>query len=114
MAVTFNSADIRVKMLALARDYDELARLAEGLEDEERKTDGRFRHFAFSLDNRGDGDETETDRSRAQEDHAQVAGGQRHEVRYESMKTGRSAKAVKRAVKRVGNSRKKVGRRPAK
>jgi hypothetical protein len=54
----------------------------------------------------------QTARGRKQ-DRARVAGGQRYEVRYESKKTGRSAKAVKRAIKRVGNSRKKVERRLA-
>jgi hypothetical protein len=39
-----------------------------------------------------------------------VAGGQDYGVRYESRKTGRSAAAVKKAVKKVGNSRKRVGR----
>jgi len=37
-----------------------------------------------------------------------VAGGQDHEVRYESSKTGQPKAAVKEAVKSVGNSRKKV------
>jgi hypothetical protein len=52
----------------------------------------------------------QTARGRKQ-DRARVAGGQRHEVGYESRKTGRSSKEVKRAVKRVGNSRRKVERR---
>jgi Protein of unknown function (DUF3606) len=51
-----------------------------------------------------------TSRGRKQ-DRARVAGGQRHEVRYESKKTGRSAASVKKAVKRVGNSRRRVERR---
>jgi Protein of unknown function (DUF3606) len=42
---------------------------------------------------------------------AKVAGGQKHEVGYEAKKTGRSASAVKKAVKKVGNSRKKVEKR---
>lgn len=33
-----------------------------------------------------------------------------HEVRYEAKKTGRSKQAVKRAVKKVGNSRRNVER----
>jgi hypothetical protein len=41
------------------------------------------------------------------QDRARVAGGQKHEVRYEARKTGRSA----RAVKKVGNSRKKIEQR---
>jgi hypothetical protein len=52
----------------------------------------------------------QTARGRKQ-DRARVAGKQRHEVSYESKKTGRSATAVKKAVKKVGNSRKKVERR---
>jgi Protein of unknown function (DUF3606) len=45
------------------------------------------------------------------QDHVRVAGKQRHEVSYESKKTGRPAAAVKKAVKKVGNSRKKVEKR---
>lgn len=44
------------------------------------------------------------------QDRARVAGGQRHEVSYTTKKTSKSAKAVKKTVKRVGNSRKKVER----
>ena len=51
-----------------------------------------------------------TARGRKQ-DRARVAGGQDYEVRYESKKTGRSASAVKKAVKKVGNSRKRVEKR---
>jgi hypothetical protein len=40
-----------------------------------------------------------------------VASGQKYEVRYESKKTGRSASAVKKAVKKVGNARKRVEKR---
>jgi Protein of unknown function (DUF3606) len=50
-----------------------------------------------------------TARGRKQ-DRARVAGAQRYEVRYESGKTRRSGAAVKKAVKKVGNSRKKVER----
>ena len=46
-------------------------------------------------------------RGRAQ-DRARVAGGQDYEVRYEAKKDRQSASAVKKAVKKVGNSRKKV------
>ncbi|MBV9562933.1 MAG: DUF3606 domain-containing protein [Bradyrhizobium sp.] len=46
-------------------------------------------------------------------DRAKVAGGQKHEVRYEAKKTGRSASAVKKAVKKAGNSRKRVEKRLA-
>ena len=49
----------------------------------------------------------QTKRGRAQ-DRAKVAGGQKHEVRYEAEKTGASRGEVKAAVKAVGNSRKKV------
>jgi hypothetical protein len=45
------------------------------------------------------------------QDRARVAGGQYYEVRYESKKTGRSASAVKKAVKKVGNSRKRAEKR---
>ena len=48
-----------------------------------------------------------TTRGRNQ-DRANVAGGQAHEVKYEAGKTGASKTAVKTAVKSVGNSRKKV------
>jgi len=51
-----------------------------------------------------------TTRGRNQ-DRARVAGGQDYEVRYESKKTGKSAAAVKKAVKKVGSSRKRVERR---
>jgi Protein of unknown function (DUF3606) len=45
------------------------------------------------------------------QDRARVAGGQNHEVGYEARKTKRSSMAVKKAVKKVGNSREKVERR---
>jgi hypothetical protein len=51
----------------------------------------------------------QTARGRKQ-DRARVAGAQRYELGYGAKKTGRNANAVKRAVKRVGNSRKKVER----
>ena len=51
-----------------------------------------------------------TARGRKQ-DRPRVAGGQNYEVRYESKKTGRTAAAVKKAVKKVGNSRKRVEKR---
>jgi hypothetical protein len=44
------------------------------------------------------------------QDRARVAGGQRYEVRYEAKKARKSASAVKKAVKKVGNSRKRVER----
>jgi hypothetical protein len=51
-----------------------------------------------------------TARGRKQ-DRARVAGRQSYEVQYESKKTGRSASAVKKAVRKVGNSRKRVEKR---
>jgi hypothetical protein len=51
-----------------------------------------------------------TGRGRKQ-DRARVAGGQDYEVRYEAKKTRRSGAAVKKAVKKVGNSRKRVEKR---
>jgi hypothetical protein len=52
----------------------------------------------------------ESSRGRKQ-DRARVAGGQDYEVRYEAKKTRKSASAVKKAVKKVGTSRKRVERR---
>jgi hypothetical protein len=46
-----------------------------------------------------------------QQDRARVAGGQDYETRYEAKKTGRSKAAVNKAVKKVGNSRKRVEKR---
>ncbi|MBY3215913.1 DUF3606 domain-containing protein [Rhizobium laguerreae] len=48
-----------------------------------------------------------TTRGRAQ-DRARVAGGQDHEVNYEAKKEAVSKDTVKKTVKEVGNSRKKV------
>lgn len=48
-----------------------------------------------------------TSKARSQ-DRARVAGGQDHEVKYEARKEGISKEAVKKTVKNVGNSRKKV------
>ena len=45
------------------------------------------------------------------QDRARVAGGQNYEVRYTAKKTKKSASAVKKAVKKVGSSRKRVERR---
>lgn len=44
-------------------------------------------------------------------DRARVAGGQDYEVQYEAKKTRKSAPAVKKAVKKVGNSRERVEKR---
>ncbi|GGI34287.1 DUF3606 domain-containing protein [Bradyrhizobium guangdongense] len=52
----------------------------------------------------------QTARGRKQ-DRARVAGGQQYEIAYEAKKTRKSASAVKKAVKKVGNSRKKVERK---
>ncbi|NLS69660.1 MULTISPECIES: DUF3606 domain-containing protein [Bradyrhizobium] len=52
----------------------------------------------------------QTARGRKQ-DRARVAGGQDYEVSYEARKTRKSAASVKKAVKKVGNSRKRVERR---
>ena len=40
-----------------------------------------------------------------------MAGKQDYEVRYQSKKTGKSVAAVKKAVKKVGNARKRVEKR---
>jgi hypothetical protein len=45
------------------------------------------------------------------QDRARVAGGQGYELRHEAKKTHRSKAAVKKAVKKVGNSRKRVEKR---
>jgi hypothetical protein len=52
----------------------------------------------------------QSNRGRKQ-DRARVAGAQDYEVRYTAKKTKRSAGAVKKAVKKVGTSRKRVERR---
>jgi hypothetical protein len=44
------------------------------------------------------------------QDRARVAGGQKYEVGYASKKSGKSRAAVKKAVKKVGSSRRKVER----
>jgi Protein of unknown function (DUF3606) len=53
-----------------------------------------------------------TARGRKQ-DRARVAGGQDYEVGYEAKKTGRSRPAVKKAVKKVRGSRRRVEKRLA-
>jgi hypothetical protein len=50
-----------------------------------------------------------TARGRKQ-DRARVAGGQDYEVRYTAKKTRKSAASVKKAVKKVGSSRKRVAK----
>ena len=49
----------------------------------------------------------QSSRGRSQ-DRRRVAGGQDYEVRYEAKKTGSSKKQVKKAIHKVGNSRRKV------
>ncbi len=49
----------------------------------------------------------QTSRGRSQ-DRKRVAGGQDYEVRYEAKKTGSSKGRVKNAIKKAGNSRRKV------
>ena len=44
------------------------------------------------------------------QDRKRVAGSQDYEVRYEAKKTGTSKKAVKKAIRKAGNSRRKVER----
>jgi hypothetical protein len=51
----------------------------------------------------------QTGRGRKQ-DRALVAGGQKHEVGYASKKSGKTRAAVKKAIKKVGSSRRKVER----
>jgi hypothetical protein len=51
----------------------------------------------------------QTSRGRKQ-DPTRVAGGQDYEVRYEAKKSGKSKAAVQKAVKKVGNTRKRVER----
>jgi hypothetical protein len=51
-----------------------------------------------------------TGRGRKQ-DRARVAGGQDYEASYEVKKTRRSSSTVQKAVKKVGNSRKRVEKR---
>jgi hypothetical protein len=64
--------------------------------------------FAFFADNSNqEADMATTSRGRAQ-DRKLVAGGQDHEVQYESDKTGASKDMVKKTVDKVGNSREKV------
>jgi hypothetical protein len=50
-----------------------------------------------------------TARGRKQ-DRARVAGGQDYEVSYTAKKTRKSAASVRKAVKRVGSSRKRVAK----
>mgnify|MGYP000854430131 CR=1 FL=1 len=47
-------------------------------------------------------------KKRGAADRRKVAAGQDHEVRHVARKTGRTANAVKAAVKRVGNDRRAV------
>ncbi|SED10658.1 DUF3606 domain-containing protein [Bradyrhizobium erythrophlei] len=49
----------------------------------------------------------QTARGRKQ-DRTRVAGGQKYEVDYEAKKSGKSASAVKKVIKKVGNLRKRI------
>jgi hypothetical protein len=49
-------------------------------------------------------------RKRGRQDRSRVAGGEKYEVAYEAKKTKRSPGAVRKAIKKVGGSRKKVTR----
>jgi hypothetical protein len=51
---------------------------------------------------------TKAKRSGRGRDRKLVAGRQRHETGYTAKKTGTKRSAVRKAVKRVGNSRRKV------
>ena len=51
--------------------------------------------------------EKQSSRGRGQ-DRRKVAGGQEHEVNYESKKTGASTKQVKKAIQSAGNERSEV------
>ena len=44
------------------------------------------------------------------QDRVRVAGGQKYEVAYEAKKTKKKPSTVRKAVKKVGNSRKKVAK----
>lgn len=50
-----------------------------------------------------------SNRGRVQ-DRGRVAAGQKYEVAYEAKKTGKKPSAVRKAVKKVGNSRKRVAK----
>ncbi|MHC2433003.1 hypothetical protein ACVMB0_000378 [Bradyrhizobium sp. USDA 4451] len=52
--------------------------------------------------------EEEQHGARTKQDRPRVAGGQGYEVQYEAKKTGKSAPAVKKAVKKVGDARKRM------
>jgi hypothetical protein len=64
-----------------------------------------------SIEGAADGSSEEEDGTRAQTGPSRMAGGRDYDVRYEAHKTGRSASAVKKAVKKVGNVRKRVEKR---
>ena len=74
-----------------------------------------LRCFGTEHQTGGDDDGSEEsgkeDGARTEAGSGAVAGGQKYEVTYEAKKTGRSAASVKKAVKKVGNSRKRVEKR---
>ena len=51
---------------------------------------------------------TDDKRKKGKRDRSRVAAGQEYEVEYEARKTKTSPSAVRKAIKRVGNPRKKV------
>jgi uncharacterized protein DUF3606 len=51
---------------------------------------------------------TKTSRTGRSRDRKLVAGRQKHEVRYTAKKAGVKGRTVKKAVKRIGSSRRKV------
>ena len=55
-----------------------------------------------------DGEEAKKSTRGRKQDRARVAGGQDYEVQYTAKKSRNSASAVKKAVKKVGSSRKRV------
>lgn len=42
------------------------------------------------------------------QDRVRVAGGQKYEIEHEAKKTRRSTSAIKKAIKKVGNLRKRI------
>jgi hypothetical protein len=51
---------------------------------------------------------TDDKRKKGKRDRSRVAGGEPYEVEYEARKTKTSPSAVRKAIKQVGNTRKKV------
>jgi Protein of unknown function (DUF3606) len=74
--------------------------MAGGSLDERFRGTGALRHRHVEVDHI-------VTRGLRIDDADRVAGGQDYEVRYEARKTGKSRAAVKKAVGKVGDSRKK-------